>query len=154
MKWLSTFWNVVCLLCQRIWVSFCFMFCKIFCPFICDPIHPSFCFKLKFLWMSLTTLLSFYLLSVSLHQQGSHQSQSQRRVSTSPVVTWSAHGPIRALELTCTTWPCPMGSCECLRMGGTTCTHRWYWYSVLFGYDDEFASKKAKVDQLVIYFNG
>lgn len=74
-------------------------------------------------------LTLLYLLGTDLPffspRQGSYHTWSTYRIYTSPVATWSARGPIRASELTCTIWPWPMGSCGCLRMGGTTCIHRW-----------------------------
>lgn len=55
-----------------------------------------------------------------------HQGRSlSRRSSNNPAATWWGLGPITVLGLICTTWPWPMASCECRRMGGTTCTHRW-----------------------------
>lgn len=87
----------------------------------------------QFLVQSILPAVFHYSLPFSnLCQQGSLSIKIPNRVSTSPVVTWCAPGPIRALELTCTTWRWPMGGCECLRTDGTTCTHRWSLSSAWF----------------------
>lgn len=78
------------------------------CPFVCQPCgnpavrsysHPFIKCCSCLLFPDSLHLFFFFVF----HRQGSLPTRSPHRVSTSPVATWSARGPIRASVLTCTT---------------------------------------------------